>query len=107
MLFIDAENNYPKFMGDIHLIVPGWTEGDELPTGWRHVSMQPAPDLASDEVAEETQPTNVGGVWTQSWTVRKMTTAEIGRRDAFSTLVAKLETLGLNEYEIALLLNRQ
>ena len=104
MLYVNADGEYPRFVGDIQATVPGWQIGDELPDGWHFVNTVSAPELGDDQLAVEEFPTEVGGVWSQSWSVRAMTAAELARRAAPTTLREKLEQLGLNEHEIALLL---
>jgi hypothetical protein len=104
MLYINADGEYPRFVGDIQAAVPGWQIGDELPDGWHFVNIVPAPEPSNDQLAVEEFPVEVGGVWSQSWSVRSMTETELARRAAPTTLREKLAVLGLNEHEIALLL---
>ena len=33
----NAEGNYPRYKGDIQLVLPGWDFGDVLPEGWHKV----------------------------------------------------------------------
>ena len=33
----NAKGNYPRYKGDIQLVLPGWDFGDVLPEGWHEV----------------------------------------------------------------------
>lgn len=103
MIYIDPDGNYPRFRGDIELAHPSWTKGDDLPEGWILVQQTEPPTTTTYQVAEETAPELVEGVYQQIWVVREMTSEEIERVDAPETLLAKLQTLTLNGAEKALL----
>ena len=100
MLYINAENEYPRHIGDIHLISPNFVEGNTLPVGWKKVKETTRPIPGKDKLSEEAFPQEVDGFMTQSWTVRKMTADELARRDAPANARAKLIELGLTELEV-------
>ena len=99
MLYINAENEYPRHIGDIHLISPNFVEGNTLPKGWQGVIETTRPIPGKDKLSLEAFPVDVDGVMTQSWTVRDMTQEELDRRDAPAKAKAKLIALGLTEAE--------
>jgi len=100
MLYINADNEYPRHIGDIHLISPNFVEGNTLPLGWKKVEETIRPIPGKDKLSLEAFPVEVEGVMTQSWTVRKMTANELARRDAPANARAKLIALGLTELEV-------
>ena len=100
MLYISADNEYPRHIGDIHLISPNFVEGNTLPVGWQAVTETTRPIPGTNKVVVEGFPVEVDGVMTQSWTVRKMTADELARRDAPANARAKLIELGLTELEV-------
>jgi hypothetical protein len=101
MIYINAEGEYPRHIGDIQLVKKGWSEGDPLPTGWQAVVETGRPTAGADQVAYDSGPIHVDGVLTQGWTVRDLTVEEIDRRDAPASAKAKLIALGLTEAEIS------
>ena len=105
MLYINAENEYPRHIGDIHLISPNFVEGDTLPVGWQAVTETTRPIPGKDKLSVETFPVEKDGVMQQSWTVRKMTADELARRDAPANARAKLIELGLTEAEVTALVS--
>ena len=100
MIYINPENEYPRHIGDIHLISPNFVEGNPLPVGWKAVTETTRPIPGKDKLSVEAFPVEVDGVMTQSWTVRKMTADELARRDAPANARAKLIELGLTELEV-------
>jgi hypothetical protein len=100
MLYINAENEYPRHIGDVQLAKPSFKEGNALPTGWVAVTESARPTPGTDEVTVEGFPETIDGVMTQSWTIRKMTADELARRDAPANARAKLIDLGLTELEV-------
>lgn len=100
MLFIKGTDEYPRFIGDVQLDDPSYTEGGVLPAGWHEVTEADYPTVGEDEIAYEDLPVEVDGVLTQNWQVRAMTAEEIERRDAPITAKQKLIDLGLSEVEI-------
>jgi hypothetical protein len=100
VLYINADNEYPRHIGDIQLISPNFAEGNTLPVGWQAVIETTRPIAGKDKLSVETFPVEVEGVMTQSWTVRKMTADELARRDAPANARAKLIGLGLTELEV-------
>ena len=105
MIYINAEGEYPRHIGDVQLAKKGWQEGDALPTGWEAVVETERPVAGKDQVAYDSGPVEVDGVLTQGWTVRDLTNEEIARRDAPKTAKAKLAALGLTDVEISALVN--
>jgi hypothetical protein len=100
MLYINAENEYPRHIGDIHLISPNFVEGNTLPVGWQKVEETTRPIPGKDKLSVEAFPTEVDGIMKQTWTVRKLTANELARRDAPANARAKLIELGLTELEV-------
>lgn len=105
MFFISPENEWPRYIGDIQLEHPDFTEGADLPDGWIAVEETEPPTVSEGQIFEQAQPTEVDGVMTQQWLVRDLTPEEIARRNAPETARAKLIELGLTEYEIQALSN--
>jgi hypothetical protein len=100
MIYINAENEYPRHIGDVQLAKPSFKEGDALPTGWVKVEESERPTAGTDQVTVEGFPETVDGVMTQTWTLRDLTQAELDRRDAPANAKAKLIELGLTEAEV-------
>ena len=105
MLYINSEGQYPRHIGDIHLISPNFVEGNTLPVGWKKVEETTRPIPGKDKLSLEAFPVEVEGVMTQSWTVRKMTADELARRDAPANARARLVELGFTEPEINALIS--
>jgi hypothetical protein len=103
MLYINSENEYPRHIGDVQLAKSGFKDGDTLPTGWTKVEESERPMAGTDKVSVEGFPEEIGGVMTQSWTVRDLSQAEIDRRDAPANAKRKLIDLGLTEAEVSAL----
>ena len=103
MIYINAEGEYPRHIGDIQLVKKDWQEGDALPTGWQAVVETERPVALKYQVAYYSVPVGCDGVLTQGWTVRDLTNEEIARRDAPKTAKAKLAALGLTDVEISAL----
>ena len=105
MLYINSDNEYPRHIGDVQLVKPSFKDGDALPTGWTKVEESERPIPGKDKLSLESFPVETDGVMKQSWTVRKMTTTEIARRDAPANAKAKLIELGLTELEVNALIS--
>ena len=105
MLYINSENEYPRHIGDLHLISPNFVEGNTLPVGWQAVTETTRPIPGKDKLSLEGFPVDVDGVMTQSWKVRKMTVEELALRDAPANARAKLIELGLTELEVNAIVN--
>jgi hypothetical protein len=103
MLYINADNEYPRHIGDVQLAKPSFKDGDALPTGWVKVEESERPRAGTDQVTVEGTPETIDGVVTQSWIVRDLTQAELDRRDAPANAKAKLIALGLTEAEVSAL----
>lgn len=100
MLFISADNEYPRYIGDVQLVDPAYEYGNALPEGWREVVEVQNPAYEEGKVLELGEPVEIDGVLTQTWINRDMTAEEIERRDAPITAKAKLIALGLTELEV-------
>lgn len=96
MLYISADGQYPRHIGDLLLVSPGFQDGDELPEGWQAVTETPRPQTGPDQVALESGPVEIDGVLSQNWVIRDLTNSEIEYRDAMK----KLEAAGLTLLEI-------
>jgi hypothetical protein len=105
MLYINAQGEYPRHIGDIQLVKKGWTDGDALPAGWQSVTETERPTADTDQVTYDSGPIDVDGVLSQGWTVRDLTAEELARRDAPANAKAKLVELGFTELEIAALIS--
>jgi len=103
MIYISAENEYPRHAGDIQLVAPQWIVGEPLPDGWVKVEESERPAAGTDKVTVEGTPSKVDGVMTQQWIVRDLTQAELDRRNAPANAKAKLIELGLTEAEVSAL----
>ena len=100
MLYINSDNEYPRHIGDIHLISPNFVEGNTLPVGWQAVTETTRPIPGKDKLSLESFPVEVGGVMKQKWLTRNMTADELARRDAPANARAKLIELGLTDLEV-------
>lgn len=105
MLYINAENKYPRHIGDIQLEFPGFKEGDAMPIGWTQVIESLRPETGADELAYEGAPKEIKGLMTQTWIVRDLTQAELDRRNAPADAKARLTELGFTDAEIQALLS--
>jgi hypothetical protein len=105
MLYINAQGEYPRHIGDIQLVKKGWADGDALPTGWLLVVETERPTAGTDQLTYDSGPVDVDGVLSQGWTVRDLTAEELARRDAPANAKAKLVELGFTELEIAALIS--
>jgi hypothetical protein len=100
LIFIDPQNNYPRFIGDINLQHPNWSVGDQLPDGWTHVEETTPPEPQSNEVVEEQFPELIDGNYKQNWALRAKTEQELLAEQAPQTARQKLKDLGLTDLEI-------
>ena len=105
MIYINAEGEYPRHIGDVQLVVAGWQEGDSLPDGWQAVVETERPAGGPDQIIFDSGPVDVDGVLSQGWTVRDLTAEELDRRDAPDNAKAKLIALGLTEAEVSALIS--
>jgi hypothetical protein len=105
MIYINAQGEYPRHIGDVQLVKKGWAEGDALPTGWQAVVETERPTAGTEQVAYESGPVDVDGVLSQGWTVRDLTAEELARRDAPANAKARLVELGFTEAEISALIS--
>ena len=103
MLFINAQGEYPRHIGDVQLVKKGWSEGDALPTGWQAVVETERPLPSAGQITVEDAPVEIDGVMTQNWLVRDMTAEEVARRDAPANAKARLVELGFTDAEISAL----
>jgi hypothetical protein len=107
MIYINAEGEYPRHIGDVQLAKKGFKEGDTLPTGWQLVVETEPPAAGTDQLTYDSGPVDVDGVLSQGWTVRDLTTEELERRDAPANARAKLVELGFTEFEIEALFSQR
>ena len=103
-MYINPQNEYPRYVGDIMLENPSWEEGQALPTGWVEVSATERPAFSSTQKVVEVFPTEVDGNWVQTWEVVNLNEEELEQKNAPTTVKEKLTNLGFNESEIRLLL---
>jgi hypothetical protein len=59
---------YPRHDGDLKLL--GWIEGNELPENWVNVNFVDPPEVLDSQIAYETFPENVDGIWYMTWQIR-------------------------------------
>lgn len=100
LIFIDPNNNYPRFPGDIILDNPLWSVGDPLPEGWTPVLSVTPPEADTSQILTEEFPEILDGVHTQKWTLRSKTSEELALDAAARTARQKLKDLGLTDIEI-------
>jgi hypothetical protein len=100
MLYINAENEYPRHIGDVQLVLPGFKDGDTLPKGWVSVKESQTPIAGLNQAVSEVAPADVEGVMTQQWLLRDLSKTEIDKRNAPATAKEKLIALGLTEAEV-------
>ena len=100
MIYINAEGEYPRHIGDVQLAKSGWSEGDVLPDGWQAVVETERPAVGTDQLTYDSGPVDIGGVLSQGWTIRDLTAEEIERKYAPASARTKLLDLGLTEAEV-------
>jgi hypothetical protein len=105
MIYINAEGEYPRHIGDVQLVKRGWVEGDTLPAGWRAVVETEQPAAGKDQLTYDSGPVDVDGVLSQGWSVRDLTAEELDRRNAPANAKARLVELGFTDAEIAALVS--
>lgn len=104
-VYINDLGEYPRYMGDVQLVLPEWQPGDALPAGWSEVVEVLGPSVDETQTYYEVAPIQVDGVWTQQWEVRPLTEEEIATRQAPITAREKLKTIvGLTDAEIGALI---
>jgi hypothetical protein len=99
MLYINSNNEYPRYYGDIILENPGWTLGDDIPEGWSQVIEVPIPEVEPGQIAEESEPEIINGALYQKWNIRDLTTDEFAALNAPASALAKLDAAGLTDFE--------
>lgn len=100
MLYISSDGKYPRHIGDVQLVKPGFQEGDELPEGWQKVAETERPTPGPNQVVLEGPPKDIDDVLSQNWVVRDLTQDEI----EYQAAMKKLEASGLTTFEIDALL---
>lgn len=93
MLFING-SNYPRYIGDLQIDYPSWTEGDTLPDGWSLVQEidQPLPEPGKKVVEE--YPKLYRGKYKQNWIQVDLSAEEksiIDQRLAATELMSRLD----------------
>lgn len=61
-IYMDPEGRFPRYVGDIRLVVPGWKDVDPLPAGWVKLEESVVPK-ESGKRAEFDTPLLVDGKW--------------------------------------------
>lgn len=79
-LFINPNNEYPRYIGDIQAEHPDF-DGVNLPEGWVAVEQTERPAVTENEVVYEIPPQLIDGVYKQSWSIRPVTQEEIEKRN--------------------------
>lgn len=100
MLYINPEGDYPRHIGDVQLVNPSFTDGDELPEGWEIVRPTAKPNAKDGHRVVEVSPKKVDGVYHQQWQVRKLTEDESAIINAPQSAKKKLIDLGFTDAEI-------
>lgn len=100
MLYINANGEYPRHIGDVQLINPDFKAGDELPDGWELVVPTAKPNAKSGYRVVETSPKKVEDFYYQQWEIKKLTSEELEIINAPQTAKKKLVDLGFTEAEI-------
>lgn len=93
MLLINGEN-YPRYMGDLQVQYPDWSEGDALPDGWSEVQELEQPLAESGKKVVEVFPTIYRGRYKQAWSQVDLSTEEqslINQRLIAAELIARLD----------------
>jgi len=99
-VYINDLGEYPRYMGDVQLVMPEWQSGDALPIGWSEVVEVLGPSVDETQTYYEVAPIEIDGVWTQQWEVRELTEEELAIRNAPRTAREKLAGIGLTSYEL-------
>lgn len=68
MIFINSNNEYPRFLGDLKLDHPNWQIDDELPEGWKLVN-EVAIEIPEGYTAYELFPVFQDGQYYQNWEI--------------------------------------
>ena len=77
-IFINPDNEYPRHIGDIYLDAPEFDgDLDNLPTGWKPVTLTEPPLVTGNQTYFEVQPVLVDGNYLQTWDTRELTAEEI------------------------------
>lgn len=77
MLFMDDKGNYPRHIGDVHLINKDYVFGNDLPNGWRQVMPTPLPATSENQKVKELAPEEIDGVFYQKFEVVELSQDEI------------------------------
>jgi hypothetical protein len=102
MIFINPENEYPRFIGDLQLEHEDWQIGDALPEGWVEVLPSELPEHDSaTETIEELAPVKRNGKFYQAFQKRNRTTEELNwlKREAIKAKIWSGEPLTAEEAE--------
>lgn len=79
MLFIDNENNYPRFIGDLTLAHPKWVKEDELPSGWLLVEDTEPPLAEEHQKLIEHFPVELNGQLVRNFELVNRTQEELDK----------------------------
>ena len=99
-MYINPEGEYPRFVGDLQLANPEWSEGEPLPEGWISVEEGEIPVLGENEAFQEDFPVLVDGIYYRNIVARPLTEEELAIKNAPVTAKAKLVELGFSDAEI-------
>lgn len=100
MIFINPQNEYPRYIGDLQIEHEDWQEGDALPEGWSLVEPTEPPVVNyATETAYEKQPVKRNGKFYQVWDKRDFTDEELDyfKRRAIKEKVLNNEPLTAEE----------
>jgi hypothetical protein len=81
-LFIDANGNYPRHIGDLLLEHPEWDFSQGLPEGWVAVKETAAPVKQGYFRVKEIAPQIIGDEYVQSWEIVEQSEEEKTAYDA-------------------------
>lgn len=77
MRYVNPNNEYPRFQGDIKIAHPEWEPSQPLPTGWRKVKSVPRPLSESGMAVIEEFPEEIKGELVQKFSTRPLTEQEL------------------------------
>lgn len=99
MLLING-TNYPRYIGDLQIEYPEWTESDALPDGWSVVQEieQPAADPGKKVVEEF--PKLYRGKYKQNWIQVDLSTEEQAMISNREAALALMDRLNLSEADL-------
>ena len=61
-IYMDQNGKYPRYPGDICLVIPGWKDGDALPPGWVKLEETEVPKQQGKTAVFDT-PVLIGDKW--------------------------------------------